>query len=340
MQEESILGRRYDQIGRAHSYVKGERADARDAIVKSILPHSKMVEIPCLCGANFYDQPIAKIDRWGIPISAVLCMQCGLMRLHPRWDNDTYFEIYREYFWPLQMGCYEVSRERFQLSVERAAGFADFLMAHYDLTGKKVLEIGCSYGAGLYRLQNKGAKLVGYDYDSRILNIGRAYTDLDLREGGLSAALEAGERYDLVILRHVFEHFLNPISEGIFFKNLLTDEGRLFIEVPGVFNDKEWYPEPLMVFNAFHTFYYSLSMLIHVLSICGFTLVAGDEHIYSLWCPDKEFSESSWQDKDLAKSVLRFLKWKERERQRRKWLASVQLIAQLPTQMGRYLLKR
>jgi len=74
-----------------------------------------------------------------------------------------------------------------------------------------VLEIGCSYGAGVYALKGCGANLVGYDYDTRILDIGRKFTGLDLREGGLPTALTDGKRYDLVILRHVFEHFLGPI---------------------------------------------------------------------------------------------------------------------------------
>lgn len=340
MQEKSVLGKRYDRIGRAHAYIEGERKVARDAIVNSILPNSKMVEVRCLCGADFDDKPLAKIDRWGLPISAVLCMRCGLIRLHPRWDDNTYSQIYKKYFWPMQTGHFEVSRERFQLSVERAVGFADFLTTHYDLASKRVLEIGCSYGAGLYCLRDKGAKLVGYDYDSRILDIGRTYTNMDLREGGLSTALEYSERYDLVILRHVFEHFLDPIREGMSLKNLLSDDGQLFIEVPGVFNDKEWYPEPLMVFNAFHTFYYSLSMLTKILNICGFTLISGDEHIYSLWRPAKELSKSNWQDQDLAKSVLSFLRQKERERQRRGLIAPVRLIAQSPIQIARYLFRR
>ena len=335
METISYLGERYAKLGSIHDYIKGGRLKARNAILKEVIPGSQQVQISCLCGADFDDVFLAKIDRWGLPVSVVICKECGLVRLHPRWDDDTYLNIYKRYYWTLAIGVFEVSKERFQLSIDRAKGFSDYLLAHYDLTGKRVLEIGCSYGAGLYALKGCGANLVGYDYDTRILDIGRKFTGLDLRGGGLPAALTDGKRYDLVILRHVFEHLLDPITEAQSLKELLHDSGQLFIEVPGVFNEQRMEPDPIMMFDAFHTFYYSFDTLTQVMNSCGFQRIHGDEHIYSLWCIGKQTEEHLFERKKMAATILQFIAKKEKERQRRAWVDPVSHIVRLPIRLGR-----
>lgn len=320
MQNETapLLGSRYATLGSIHSYINGERLRAREAIHRIVQSVPAVVEKQCLCEGLPDDEILVTIDRWGIPISAVLCKRCGLVRLNPRWTDETYINVYKDYFWPLQTGSFTIDRKRFELSVERAAFFADTLQKTCDIAGKKVVEIGCSYGAGLTRLKNAGADLVGYDYDERIISLGREYSGLDLRSGGLEGALRDGEKFDLVILKHVFEHFLDPVEEGRKLKNLLKKDGRLFIEVPGIFNENLWQPDPLLVFNVFHTYYYSYSTLAKTLRLCGFVSDSPqNESIISCWRESEDAANVSWHDPAGVSETLRFLLQKEEEREKR-----------------------
>jgi 2-polyprenyl-3-methyl-5-hydroxy-6-metoxy-1,4-benzoquinol methylase len=303
----TLLGKRYSEITATHDYIAGDRAKAREAIVRNILPSVKMVEVPCLCGNSTAENIVlSNVDRWGLPARSALCTHCGLIRVDPRWDEETYSRIYKEYFWPLQVGFFDITRERFNLSVRRAGSFAKFLKSHVDLNKKSLLEIGCSYGAGLFSLKGTGASLTGYDYDDRCLSFGRTFTRLDLRGGGIKEAVNEGKRYDVVVLRHVLEHVLNPRDECPQLHSLLKDKGVLLVEVPGVFNLSDMGNDPLMYFNAFHTFSYSLKTLNNLMNAFSFKYFYGDERIFSLWERTEKDLSVNWNAPDLSEKVLRY----------------------------------
>ncbi len=340
MRAESVLGDRFDKLCRYHSYINGERLVARDVISKKIVPKARFIDVPCLCGSLYNDIPIASIDRWGLSAHTVLCKECGLIRLHPRWDDETYYRIYNKYYWQLANGNKDIDEKRFWLSVERSAESMEDLTQRVDITGKKILEIGCSYGAALFRLKNSGAnKLVGYDYDKDVLELGRAYTELDLREGGLQGALDNGERYDVVILRHVFEHFLDPENEGRLLKKLISPQGYLFIEVPGVFDStpSEWKRDLYERMDVFHSFYYSIGTLNSVLTSCGFHFVSGTERIYSLWSANSDAASGNTIQDYSADDVLKFLQKKEKARKLSASLEKMWEVISYPWVAGGYI---
>jgi SAM-dependent methyltransferase len=311
-----LLGKRYSEFGAAHQYITGDRAKAREAILNSILPQAEMIAVPCLCGSpGSSDQLLASVDRWGLPARSVLCHHCGLIRIDPRWDDDTYARIYEQFFWPLQVGFFEITQERFNLSVKRAAPFGEFLKSRIELEGKSLLEIGCSYGAGLSSLKETGAQLTGYDYDERCLNFGRTFTGLDLRPGGIKSAVNEGKPYDVVVLRHVLEHFLNPFEECLLLRSLLNQNGILFVEVPGIFNLNDIGNDPLMYFNVFHTFSFTLSTLTCLMNACSFKRIYGDEQVNGLWVAGAAGEMVSWYNPTLVETIISHLKTEEKKRE-------------------------
>jgi len=332
--KECVLGGRYGRLGEFHRYIQGEREDARQGILREILDAVRH-DIPCLCGA-VGGVVLATIDRWGLPCREFLCPECGLLRVSPRWDDATYGRIYAGPFWKLQSGSAAITRDRFDLSVERGRPFAETLTRFTSVHGKRVLELGCSYGAGLVRLAGAGAaSLVGYDWDENILETGRGYTGFDLRRGGVDAALaDHPAGVDIVVLRHVFEHILDPFGEGVKLRKLLAPGGLLFIEVPGVMNPEEWSPDPMGFFNAFHVYSYCLRTLSRVMERCGFMLVAGDEHLFSLWKPVDNPEVHKWEDRRAAERVLSFIGAMERRKRLRQlfpvrsWFLMQSLIGQ------------
>ena len=219
-------------------------------------------------------------------------------------------------------GAEELTEKRFLFSVKRAKPFADHITSNYELVGKKVLEIGASYGAGLYRLKDSDCKrLVGYDYDKKFLDKGREYTGLDLRYGGVDEAVRDEEQYDLVILRHVFEHFLDPARELISLSKLLGKNGMLFIEVPGVYNMTYWYDDPLHYFDFFHPYSYTLDTLKNEMMKNGYVLHDGNEHVYSFWKFKGEISRVG-TDASEAERIKKYIYNIERKRARREKFGS------------------
>ncbi len=310
----SVLGARYDKRGDYHGYVKGERLDALHAVERDVL-HAGKQAAGCLCGDHNAGLHIAGIDRWGLEASTVLCEKCGLVRVSPRWEDETYINIYKNYFWALQSGTSTITKERFDLSVRRAEASVEYLKSFTELAGKRILELGCSYGAALSRLKETGAELVGYDWDAQIIELGRGYGDVDLRLGGADHALAAGEKpYDLVIMRHVLEHVLDPVAELSKIRQLLGKDGVLFIEVPGFLNQQEYSPDPLAIFNAFHVYGFCLETLICLMESQGFMLLNGDERITSIWRPCDVQHPMAWESASRAARVLEFMKQMEARR--------------------------
>lgn len=310
-----ILGERYSRFcNYHHKYIQGQRAEAREATQK-LINGSQLLSVPCLCGDKDESTCIATIDRYGFQCRAVLCSQCGVLRISPRLDDELYGKIYAEHFFTLEIGSVTLTKKRYQLSISRSKIFFDQLDKHVNVEGKKVVEIGCSYGAGLVHLQGKGADIYGYDFDEDILSIGREYSGLELRKGGVDAALadHSGD-CDVVILRHVFEHFLDPFYETKQLRKLLNKEGILVIEVPGILNQNQWFPDPARYINVFHVYSYCLRTLKQVMERCGFTLIQGDESIYSFWKKTTKTNVTSWKNEKEAGRILSFIKKMERKR--------------------------
>lgn len=47
-----------------------------------------------LCGSNDYEK-VCEEGKFGLPTNVILCKECGLGYLNPRWDGDSYMNFYR-----------------------------------------------------------------------------------------------------------------------------------------------------------------------------------------------------------------------------------------------------
>ena len=64
---------------------------------------------------------------------------------------------------------------------------------------------------------------------------------------------------------------------------LLTTQGELFIEVPGVYNITYWHDDPLHYFDFLNPYSYTLGTLKNEMMKNGYVLHGGNEHVYSFW---------------------------------------------------------
>jgi 2-polyprenyl-3-methyl-5-hydroxy-6-metoxy-1,4-benzoquinol methylase len=169
--------------------------------------------------------------------------------------------------------------------------FGDRLQAiqHY-YSGKKLLEIGSSWGYFLYQ-----AKELGYEVTGLEISEYRRYfgiKELGVRIVSSFAELNE-EKFDLVYTSHVLEHFtdISTIFSDIY--QHLNLNGKLFIEVPN-FDFDQFGESMLSIVGAVHPLGFSSEFFIKNLPEYGFKLLG----FYNSWAdfPEKTFEKSS---KDL-----------------------------------------
>jgi tRNA (mo5U34)-methyltransferase len=136
------------------------------------------------------------------------------------WSEDelrSRIESLGEWFQNLDLGGVQTAPGHFlgdypRIKWER---FADALPR--DLSGQRVLEIGCNAGFYSMEMKRRGAqRVVGIDTDSRYLAQGRfaaEYSGLDIefRQMSVYDVAALGERFDLVLFLGVLYHLRHPL---------------------------------------------------------------------------------------------------------------------------------
>lgn len=207
-----------------HALIRAFNAGLKDGSVV-------VEEVPCLCGGNDFDA-VADYDRYRIRQRTVICRKCGLIQSMPRMDAEQtakfyQSDLYRRLYDPDLLA---IDRAGFDRQVAKVAHRHAFVTkALGGRRPKKVLEIGCGGGWNLFPYQQDGAQVIGYDHGPSLVAFGKSL-GMDLRVGSIEDVAEDG--FDLIILSHVMEHFLDPVEKLSQLAALLAKDGALYVEVP------------------------------------------------------------------------------------------------------------
>ena len=264
----------------------------RDQLLKKINDGTYCYEeTKCLCGAS-EDEIIGKRDIHGLPVQNVICRQCGLVRINPRITQESYNQYYDDEFRYINLQFAEEYRLIHSWFVGRKRGdaFLDFIAADIEKWDKNILilDIGCGSGGMLYEFKIQGYQnTLGIDMDSSCVTYGRNKGMNLSCVSSRDLSWTESHQYDLVILSHVFEHFLDIKSELEVISYLLKPGGYLFISTPGRFG----YERYRGVYNIFdgsvfrfgHTYGFSLEILSDIMAVNGFELVRGNQEIMALF---------------------------------------------------------
>jgi|TARA_Y100000294_G_scaffold103735_1_gene96285 SAM-dependent methyltransferase len=178
---------------------------------------------------------ISEVDRIGFPCDTVICKKCQYV------FNDSFLiypeKFYSEY-WGLehwgdpkenwngrtQPDAYCWKRLAY-VSMELGARFQEL---------NNILEIGCGDGCNLLPYHLLGKQVLGCDFDDKYLSIGRQH-GMNLITGGVQS-IPKNKQFDLILLIHVFEHFIDLEKEIKTIDTLLNEDGFIYVEVPGLLN--------------------------------------------------------------------------------------------------------
>jgi len=188
----------------------------------------------CPCGTDASSITIAAIDRYGLPLTSVLCTACGTIRFDPYLDSASLQDFYRQYYQQMYGRSDDVDA---YFAKQRAYGqrllqaYAASLAPHTT-----VVEIGCGAGGALAEFHARGFQVAGCDYSAELIDAGgeRGVTGMVV---GDVAALQAKHpvlKANLVLLHHVFEHVEDPLEVLRACAAIVAPEGRIVIAVPNV----------------------------------------------------------------------------------------------------------
>lgn len=285
-----MLGKRYVMDGVEVIELNELQRNAKNKFLKDIYAEDSMYEYEtyyCECGAGEEDfEVLAEKDRYGLPVRTVICKKCGIVMTNPRMTQDSYNYFYANIFAKLYRGDdgNDDIGARFRKQVARGKYICDFVEKYMEEPIQNVLEIGCAAGGILYAFKEKGYQVTGVDLDDEYLEYGRGM-GLDLRLGHSSELLKENKKFDLIILCHVFEHFLDIENELEVIRNLLSESGVVYIEVPGIKMLKHgtYDGDFLLYLQNAHIRNFTLSTLTNVMIKYGFKLHVGSELIQSLY---------------------------------------------------------
>lgn len=202
----------------------------------------------CVCGANS-DVLIAVRDRYGINIHTVICKNCGLIRTNPYYTEETLNEFYNEEYRKLYIWGERNDETFFENQINSGKRYLknlqNILNSNFD--NKTVYEIGCGMGGILKPFKDNNCSIKGIDLGEEYINIGKNKYQLDLITGKYNNLKEYGQA-DLIILSHVLEHITNPVDFLKNLRDLITDNGLLYIAVPTI--------ETIPINYHYNIFYY------------------------------------------------------------------------------------
>ncbi|HYQ25624.1 MAG TPA: class I SAM-dependent methyltransferase, partial [Polyangiaceae bacterium] len=127
-------------------------------------------------------------------------------------------------------------------SRERAKSMLATVLEHVgDVKGRRLLDVGCTYGAFAIEFAKAGAQVVGVDINDKWLRLAEAnarnevelpFLKCDAASHLAVATLRPHGPFDLVILNDVLEHIYDTAGLLANVRALLGHKGRVYFKVP------------------------------------------------------------------------------------------------------------
>lgn len=235
-----------------------------------------------LCGSSKADT-VCEHGQFGLPAHVVVCQACGFSYLSPRWTKARYSIFYAQeydrYYRPEVISQNEGKSKYLPVIaiVERMKASANW--KHF----KRVLDIGSGMGHALIYLRDLAdgsSKYAAIEPSLKCQENLRAES-IQLISDDVDSDWDDQHKgtFDFVIMRHVVEHFHEPMSVLKKVRNVLTEDGLVYVAVPNAANPTR--PVRSHFFRVVHISYFTPRSLKGLLNMSGFevlSMIEGDPH--------------------------------------------------------------
>ena len=264
----------------------------------------ELVDEGCLCSSHGANRVlVATEDRYGLPFRTYLCRDCGLIFTTPRMSGRSVVKFYDVEYRAIYRGKPKATEAFF---AEQARHGRQIMRRAGRPSPGRVFDIGCGAGGVLVPFKEAGWTCYGCDFGSEYLERGHE-SGLTLEVGSYETLRQYAPA-DLIVASHVLEHCLNPVDELKGWASLLSKDGLIYIEVPGLFDVYRNYKSLAAFFHVAHTFNFTLGTLRSVAAQAGLKFIAGNESVWALFALS---DQPVPQPKNDIKRIERFLSRKE-----------------------------
>lgn len=187
-----------------------------------------------LCRPEGRPVEVCRRDRYGYPLTLVVCARCGLGYLSPRPDASGYAHFYASVYRPLVSAYHGRRIDAETVQVEQrayAAELGEFLLPLLKKEPRTILDVGGSTGAvaGVVA-EALGAEATVLDPspDELAVAAGAGMETI----AGLVEDFDPGERrWDLVLLCQTVDHLLDLRAALAALRRVTAPDGQAFVDV-------------------------------------------------------------------------------------------------------------
>jgi SAM-dependent methyltransferase len=229
-----------------------------------------------LCGGSWL-VTIAHQDRYGLPLQFVMCRQCGLITLNPRWGQESYNKFYTDYYRPLVAewsGGKTPTANNVRIWFQKMAQAT--ALAHYLPASPRVVDIGGGDGfLAEYLRDQYGAEVVIVEPNAREAQeaVAKGFDVIvDVFEHG---HLEPAS-FDLVVMLRTVDHLMHASETLAKVRRILKPRGVMLIDGVDYYRRMAFCGDPTQPLKIDHCYYFSPETLPVLMKKCGLPPMISD----------------------------------------------------------------
>ena len=222
---------------------------------------------PCIICNSENLEEWAKLDY----LEAKKCKDCGMISVNPHLNDEGLTKVYQDYFLHRldEKELFEKRKIMYKIDHDWITKF---------INHGKMLDVGCSGGQFLSVFDSKKWERQGVEIDKDAAEFAKSEYNIPVSIGYFPE-ISFEEKFDLVVIRGVIEHFSDPISVLKKCAEVLKPNGFLFITATPVGNSFAFdvYREKWHLFTPLaHIHFFTVDLLSRVLKTFGMSLI--DQH--------------------------------------------------------------
>jgi SAM-dependent methyltransferase len=210
-------------------------------------------------------------DDWYGQVSLYRCADCGFL-FAPERSTEELHELYTDdYFEDYSHGeSYTADEAQRRYEARQRLEW----MGGFTRPGR-LMEIGAAAGIFLDEATNVGYDVFGIEPAPGLAEIARSRFGVDVAVGFIETATIPPEPFDVVCAWHVLEHIREPQPALVRLREILKDDGLLFLEIPNIesYRARRLGPDWFHLDPKNHVGFYTIDHLRELLGQARFALV-------------------------------------------------------------------